>query len=79
VVVNPCGYTEPFRVAEKLATLVAALVATTGAPMGLNVVKVRSSPNVMVPPVLATSRKWYVVFELKPVIFALTYCVVCAE
>ena len=33
--VAPRGLTEPFRVAEKAATLVAALVATTGVGVGV--------------------------------------------
>ena len=32
---TPRGLTEPFRVAEKAATLVAALVATTGVGVGV--------------------------------------------
>jgi len=34
-VAAPRGLTEPFRVAEKAATLVAALVATTGVGVGV--------------------------------------------
>jgi hypothetical protein len=44
VVVDPCGYTEPFSVAEKLATLVAGVVAATGSPVEVTVVKVSSLP-----------------------------------
>ena len=40
---KPWGLTVPLRVAEDLATLVAGLVVTTGGPVALNVVKVRSA------------------------------------
>jgi hypothetical protein len=33
LVVNPCGFTEPFRLAEKLAIKVAGLVMATGGPV----------------------------------------------
>jgi hypothetical protein len=53
-VLNPSGLTEPLSVAEKLATLVAGLVATTGGPV---VVKVLSLPYLVPPLLVATIRK----------------------
>ncbi|PYL29049.1 MAG: hypothetical protein DMF39_07835 [Verrucomicrobia bacterium] len=50
VVVNPCGSSEPFSVAEKLAIKVAALVETTGGPVALSVVNVLSAPKLVPPP-----------------------------
>ena len=42
--VNPCGQSEPWSVAEEVATFVAGLVVTTGAPVAASVVKVLSLP-----------------------------------
>src|ERR1051326_3788427 len=73
VVLNPCGSTVPLSVAEKLATTVAALVMTIGGPVAVNVVKVRSLPYLVPALLVATMRKWYVVFALRPEMFALTF------
>jgi hypothetical protein len=59
--------------AEKLAINVAGLVTTTGAPVALSVVNVLSPP-ILVPALLvATIRKWYVVFAIKPLMLALMF------
>ena len=44
-------------VAEELATFVAGFVMTTGGPVALSVVKVRSAPFVVPALLLATIRK----------------------
>jgi hypothetical protein len=56
-VVKPCGSTELLSVAEKLATLVAGFVMTTGAPVALRVVNVLSLPYLVPELLLATIRK----------------------
>jgi hypothetical protein len=63
-------------VAEKLPIKVAGLVTTTGGPVGLSVVKVLSLPYLVPWLLLATIRKWYVVFAARPLMFALTARVV---
>jgi hypothetical protein len=50
------------------------MVATTGTPVGVSVVKVLSLPYLVPLLLIPTSRKWYVVFGLNPVMFALTLC-----
>jgi hypothetical protein len=71
VVDNPCGSTVPLSVAEKLATKLAAFVVITGSPVALSVVKVRSPPYLVPALLVVTMRKWYVVFALRPEMFAL--------
>ena len=51
---NPCGLTDPFSLAEKLAINVAGLVVATGGPVALSVVKVLSLPY-LVPAVRSNS------------------------
>jgi hypothetical protein len=48
---------DPFNVAEKLASNVAGLVATTGGPVAVRVVKVLSPPNLVPALLVATIRK----------------------
>jgi hypothetical protein len=60
-------------VAEELATFVAGFVMTTGGPVALRVLKVRSAPYRVPALLLATMRKWYVVFALNPLMLALTF------
>jgi hypothetical protein len=70
VVDDPFGLTVPLRVAPVEVTLDAAVVVTVGGSPG--VVKVTSSPEFDPPLLLARSRKWYVLFGVKPLMFALT-------
>jgi hypothetical protein len=72
-VIKPYGSTTPFNVAEESVTFVAGFVMTTGGPVALNVVKVRSAPYAVPSALLATIRKWYVVNAVKLLMLALTF------
>jgi len=60
-------------VVEELVTFVAGLVITTGGPVALSVVKVRSAPYLVPALLVATIRKWYVVLAAKPPMLAATF------
>jgi uncharacterized membrane protein len=60
-------------VAEELVRFVAGLVITTGGPVALSVVKVRSAPYLVPALLVATIRKWYVVLAAKPLMLAATF------
>jgi hypothetical protein len=72
-VLNPCGSTIPFSVAEELATFVARFVMTTGGPVALRVLRIRSAPYLVPVLLVATMRKWYMVLALNPLMLGLTF------
>jgi hypothetical protein len=57
-------------VAKELVTFLGRPVITTGGPVALSVVKVRSAPYLVPALLVATIRKWYVVLAAKPLILA---------
>jgi hypothetical protein len=71
-VVNPCGSSEPWSVAEEAVTLLAALVVTMGGPLIVMVLKLLSLPILVPCALLATIRKWYVVLAVRLLILAVT-------
>ena len=57
MVVKPWGLSDPLSVAEQLEMYVAGSVVTTGDPVALSVVKVRSAPRLVPALFVATTRK----------------------